>query len=168
MSAGIGAFAGQNLGAASLGSAVMFDAASLGRVDGAFASQVVVFDAFVSNVDRTAKNPNMLWSGDKLWLIDHGAALYWQHSWDGGVGGADRSFAPIRDHVLLARADAISAAGDAMMRAITDELLADVTALVPGAWLHHPAGAYARHLAARRDSAAGFLAEAERARAQRI
>ena len=47
---------------------------------------MVAFDVLVSNVDRTVRNPNLLWCGGKLWLIDHGAALYWHHAWDGGIG----------------------------------------------------------------------------------
>ena len=66
-----------------LSGAVGYDVAARRPVDGALASRIVALDVFAVNVDRTARNPNLLWQGGELWLIDHGAALYWHHGWDG-------------------------------------------------------------------------------------
>ncbi|MEZ4496194.1 MAG: HipA family kinase [Thermomicrobiales bacterium] len=70
-------------------------------VDGALAAAIVWFDAFIMNVDRTAKNPNLLVWHDKLWMIDHGAALYVHHAWHDPDRVAMSRFAMIKDHVLL-------------------------------------------------------------------
>lgn len=103
------------------------------------ASAIVWFDAFTSNVDRSARNTNMLIWHRRLWLIDHGAALYFHHAWD--ADGSDvrtRAVAPferIRDHVLLPFADRIAEA-DARCVAMLDETRIDrIVAQVPDAWL---------------------------------
>ena len=77
------ASAGLNLAMAFLPGAIGYDVAARRPVDGAFASLVMALDVFAANVDRTARNPNLLWSSGELWLIDLGAALYWHHGWDG-------------------------------------------------------------------------------------
>jgi hypothetical protein len=157
---------GSNLGLGFLPAALPFDPAA-DRVDGAVASRIVAFDAFLSNVDRTARNPNLLWSGGRLWVIDHGAALYWHHAWDGGLAGADARFPMIREHVLLPWADDLAGAGAAALRAISDEAIDDAAGAIPGDWLVAPATreAYAARLRARRDAAPAYLDEAARARA---
>jgi hypothetical protein len=169
--------AGLNLGVGYLGGAVGFDPAARAPVAGALASLIVAFDAFVMNVDRTIRNPNLLWWRGDLWLIDHGAALYWHHDWDGTAAGADRPFALIRDHVLLPAADGLAAAGARLGDRLTDEAIDDALALVPDGWLTAPASAdgpaarrtaYAAHLRARRRAAPVFIEEAVRARAQRV
>jgi hypothetical protein len=169
--------AGLNLGVAYLAGAVGFDPAARVPVPGALASLIVAFDAFVMNVDRTVKNPNLLWWRGELWLIDHGAAFYWHHDWDGGTIGADRPFALIREHVLLPAADALADAGARLGDRLTDEAVDEALALVPDAWLTAPAAgagpaarraAYAAHLRARRQAAPTFIGEAVRARAQRV
>lgn len=165
---------GANVGLRFLSGACMFDAAApLPGLDPGFASRLVLFDAFVTNVDRTARNPNLLvWQGAP-WLIDHGAALYWQHDWDGGVDGADRRFPLIRDHVLLPWADALPQAAAWLREGLTDARIDAAVADVPAAWLHDdPAAAeprrhaYAAFLRARRDAAQGFVQEAIDARAR--
>src|SRR5204863_4287956 len=109
--------------------------------DGALASLIVALDVFAANVDRTARNPNLLWKDDRLWLIDHGAALYWHHGWEASDPPADlavsaaRPFTRVGDHVLLPQADQLPAAGAALGAALTDEVLARAVALVPGGWL---------------------------------
>jgi hypothetical protein len=105
---------GSNAALAYLPAALGFDAAARNALPGAFASLVVALDAFTMNVDRTARNPNLLWSGGALWLIDHGAALYWHHDWNGSTVGSDRPFPLVRDHVLLRGADTLAAAGSTL------------------------------------------------------
>jgi len=109
-----------------------------------FASQVLWFDALVQNVDRTWRNPNLLvWHGN-IWLIDHGAALYFHHNWP--TADPKRPFAAA-EHVLRDRATALGAAHGALAPRITADLLAEVTALVPPEWFgDRGADAYAEHL----------------------
>src|SRR5258708_1662399 len=102
---------GSNAALAYLPTALGFDAAARNPIPGAFASLVVALDAFTMNVDRTARNPNLLWSGGSLWLIDHGAALYWHHDWNGSTAGSDPPVPLVRAHLLLPRAAALPAAG---------------------------------------------------------
>lgn len=158
------ASAGTNVGLAFLPQALMFDPAADRWPDAATASGIVALDAFAMNVDRTARNPNLLWSGDTLYCIDHGAALYWHHDWDGGSQGFDRPFPLVRQHVLLSRADALPQAMAALRQRLTDAAIADAVAAVPPDWrLGIAADAYVHFLVARRDSTA-FEQEALRAR----
>jgi hypothetical protein len=156
------ASAGVNLGLELLPGAMMFDPAARDAVDDELASRTVALDAFVMNVDRTARNPNLLWWRGGLWLIDHGAALLWHHRWDGGVDGAARPFPLLRQHVLLPWARSLAAdAGRwaAELARLDDALLARVAADLPADWLAGgpDAGAYVAFLAARRDGAARYL-----------
>ncbi len=162
------ASAGVNVALAYLPGALMYDPAAGVEVDAATASRIVVFDAYVTNVDRTARNPNLLWCDAQLWLIDHGASLYWQHDWDGGLAGADRSFAMIAQHVLLPFADALDEAGAALRAVVDEDLLRGVLGEVPDALLPDDADrwreAYVQYLLARIDAAHTFIDEARRAR----
>lgn len=163
------ASAGLNLGFDYLPGAVMFDPVAW-QPDGGLASDIVWFDAFVMNVDRTARNANLLVWHRQLWLIDHGAALYFQHDWQGGAERSRDPFPRIRDHVLLPFADQLPAA-DARLRArLTAAACAQAVELVPEAWL--PAGprrrGFAEFLAQRLESSATFVQEAVRARSQLI
>ncbi|HEX4404068.1 MAG TPA: HipA family kinase [Polyangia bacterium] len=173
------ASAGVNVALAYLPSALAFDPAPAARVviPGALASLIVALDAFTMNVDRTARNPNLLWSGGQLWLIDHGAAFYWHHDWDGGVAGAARPFPLIRDHVLLPWADALASAGETLRARLDDATIARVLSFIPDDWfvatpeLPTPAAqraAYAAFLGARRAATNVFIEEAVRARAARV
>jgi HipA-like kinase len=113
-----------------------------------FASQVLWFDALVQNVDRTWRNPNLLvWHGD-IWLIDHGAALYFHHNWP--TADPKRPF-DARDHVLGDRGAAgLEAAHAALAPLVTETLLQEVTGLVPPDWFgDRGAGAYVEYLALR-------------------
>jgi len=160
----IEASAGENLGVDFLPGALPFTAAAP-SVDPAWAAEVVWLDALITNVDRTPRNPNLLcWHG-RVWLIDHGAALYRQHAAEDLAAEAHRPFPAIRDHVLLPSAGSIAEA-DARcaprldvgtVRAVVDE--------VPDDWLTGPRrAAYADYLCARLDGARAFAAEAEEAR----
>jgi len=165
---------GLNMGLRYLSGALMLDAATPGPgLDGRLASRIVMFDAFTTNVDRTARNPNLLEQAGRLWLIDHGAALYWHHDWDGGLAGADRKFPLVKDHVLLRWADALPEAAEWLLHGLPDETLEAAVAEVPAAWLDEdPAAAEARraayvaYLRARREAAQGFVQEAIDARAR--
>src|ERR1700744_3079913 len=98
------ASAGLNLALDYLPGSVMFDPAARPVVDPTIASRAVWFDAFVTNVDRTARNPNLLWWHKTLYFIDHGASLYFHHDWHDLERKALTPFAPIRSHVLLPKA----------------------------------------------------------------
>jgi hypothetical protein len=163
----IRASAGLNLALDFLPGAVMFDALAE-RPDPLLASSIVWFDAYVSNVDRTPRNANLLVWHRQLQLIDHGAALYFQHGWD----GTDRSqdpFARIRDHILLPFASALDEADALLTARITPELIAELTDLVPQEWLGGNAReAYAEHLRRRLAEPRAFTREAVRAHAQLV
>ena len=134
---------GLNLGVDFLPGSVGFD--PLGwTADRDFASQVLWFDALVHNVDRTWRNPNLLVWHRNIWLIDHGAALYFHHNWP--TADPKRPF-DARDHVLAERATALRQAHAALAPRITEPLLMEVTGLVPDEWFgDRGAGAYVEHL----------------------
>jgi HipA-like protein len=118
--------------------------------DADLASQVLWLDALVQNVDRTWRNPNLLvWHGE-IWLIDHGAALYFHHNWPTANPLARFDAG---EHVLRAAATRLAGAHAALAPKITQELLEEVTGLVPGAWFGDgTAGAYVSHLLQRAPS----------------
>jgi hypothetical protein len=162
------ASAGVNVGLAYLPGALMYDPAAGVEVDGATASRIVAFDALVMNVDRTARNPNLLWCESELWLIDHGASLYFQHDWDGSTAGADRPFTLVAQHVLLHAADALDDAAAALRISIDEHALRDIVAHVPDALLPEDPdrwrAAYLQYLLARVSATDIFIGEAKRAR----
>jgi hypothetical protein len=172
----IRASGGLNLALDYLPSAVTFDPLAF-RPDPALAARVVWFDAFTTNVDRTARNSNLMVWHDRLWLIDHGAALYVHHQWDGWLERARGAFPLIRDHVLLPFADGLEAADAAMSAAITEAAVAGVVALVPDDWLEPDPlfadaaaqrDAYRRYLCERLRAPRAFAEEALRARARAV
>lgn len=104
--------------------------------DARLASAIVWFDALVTNVDRTARNTNLLIWHRSLWLIDHGASLYVHHSWDGGFLEKSRTpFAGIREHVLLPWASRIAEIDGELAAMLTVEAIEEVVALIPESWL---------------------------------
>ena len=162
----IKASAGLNLAMDYLPGAVNFDPVAE-QPDADLASRIVWFDAFVMNVDRTARNANLLtWHGQP-WLIDHGASLYFHHGWDGGLGRSGDPFPRIRDHVLLPFAAELPAADARHGRRLTPQVLARVTDDVPDAWLADVSRrtAYAAFLEQRLKQRQIFVEEARRARA---
>jgi hypothetical protein len=125
---------GANLGVDFLPGALPFTAAAAGSLGPATAADVVWFDALVMNVDRTARNPNLLaWHG-RTWLIDHGAAFYRQHGDSPLANSARAPFAHIRDHVLLARAGPIGDADERLADGAAGAVSSSV-AQVPDEWL---------------------------------
>jgi hypothetical protein len=159
----IEASAGENLGVDFLPGALPFTTAAP-AVDPRWAAEVVWLDALITNVDRTPRNPNLLcWHG-RVWLIDHGAALYRQHAGDDLVAEASRPFAPIGQHVLLPAAASIVDAHERCAPRLGPDVVRAVVDQVPDAWLTaHPRDAYAAFLDARLTSGA-FAREAEEAR----
>lgn len=103
--------------------------------DAQLASAIVWFDAFVCNVDRTARNINMLIWHRRPWLIDHGASLYFHHAWKSGDQHATTPFALIRDHALLGYAGALAETDARMRSLLTSRQFADIVALIPDSWL---------------------------------
>ena len=126
----IRASAGLNLALDFLPGSVMFDPV-VEKPDPLLASQIVWLDAYVSNVDRTARNANMLMWHGKLWLIDHGAALYFQHAWHGESERAGDPFSRIKDHILLPFAGALPEADRIMAGRITPAVIEGIMAKVP-------------------------------------
>jgi hypothetical protein len=113
--------------------------------DSTLASRIAWFDALVTNVDRTPRNTNLLIWHDRLWLIDHGASLYFHHNWPARDGKAleaasRRPFTPIRDHVLLPFANSISEADAALAPRLTPEVLRSIVDLIPPEWLAEEPG----------------------------
>ena len=161
----IAASAGTNLGVDFLPGSLAFAPPCLEHVTPERAADIVFFDALVTNVDRTPRNPNLLlWHG-QVWLIDHGAALYLQHTGNDLAAMAGRPFPMIRDHVLLAHAGASGEAAERLAPRVTRELLAELLELVPAAWLEPAARAgYVAYLAARAAAAPRVAAEIEAAR----
>src|ERR1700722_15504458 len=103
--------------------------------DEQLASAIVWFDAFVCNVDRTARNVNMLIWHRRLWLIDHGAALYFHHAWNRHDRHAANPFALIKDHVLLKFASRLEEADAEIRACIVVDKIAGIVQLIPDAWL---------------------------------
>jgi hypothetical protein len=165
---------GLNLGLDFLPGAIAFEAA-LGGPTAELASRIVWFDAFVANVDRTARNTNLLWWHKQLYLIDHGAALYYQHDWDEFAARAGDRFTAVRKHVLLPLARALPAADAALAARLDEARLRAILADVPDAWLADvpggPAAArevYVQFLSRRLHAPRAFVEEAVHARAQLV
>ena len=125
---------GLNLALHYLSGAVTFEPA-VTIVDAIAASSIVWLDALLMNVDRTARNTNMLLWRKELWLIDHGAALYFHHSWQNWQQQALSPFKLIKDHVLLPRATVLAAADATAKAILTEEVITSIVALVPDSWL---------------------------------
>ncbi|MDH6501022.1 HipA family kinase [Streptomyces sp. SAI-149] len=124
---------GTNLGMDFLSGALGFDPLAF-PVNPAEAGRIVWFDALVNNVDRSWRNPNLLWWKREVWLIDHGATMIWQHNWPGAEKSAARPY-DASDHVLAPFAPEVAAAAADLAPRVTEDLLAEVTAEIPDAWL---------------------------------
>jgi hypothetical protein len=157
---------GANLGMDFLPGAATYSPAAGWSPDPGLAAEIVWFDALLTNVDRTPQNPNLLLWHDRLWLIDHGAAIYLQHGGLRPAEHAGRPFPQIAEHVLLPIADSIVEADERLAPKIDRALLEAVVALVPEDWF---AGAhaeiYVEYLSRRLEEPRDFVQEAERARA---
>ena len=158
----IAASGGLNVGLDFLPGSLTYNPAAGPPPDPDLAAAVVWIDAFCTNVDRSPQNPNLLlWHG-RIWLIDHGAALYLQHAWEDPPAEAQRPFPAIRNHVLLPCASDVTQAGERLApRLDVDAALAHV----PGDWFApHDRAAYAEYLRRRLAPPRAFAAEDEEAR----
>jgi hypothetical protein len=162
--------AGLNVALDYLPGALNWEPALAPPPDRELAAAVVWFDAFVTNVDRTPRNPNLLRWHRQVYLIDHGAALYFHHDWRDHMARARSPFAMIRNHVLLPLAGDLRAADAALAPRVTEAALRDIVAQVPDDWLAGEATpdqtrrGYVEHLLSRLAPPRLFVEEAVRAK----
>lgn len=148
---------GENFGLAFLSGALPYDPAADCLVDPALAANVVWLDAYLTNVDRTVRNTNLLmWEGG-LWLIDHGASLYVHHRWEGWQERIQSRFPQIKQHVLLPLASSLRAADERLRPLLPEDALRALVADVPDAWLGEEPGFADR--TALRDAYVTYLCE---------
>ena len=168
----IRASGGVNLGLDYLPGSAMFDPVAE-KPDADLASRIVWFDAYVTNVDRTPRNANMLMWHRRLWLIDHGASLYFHHAWTDMDQRSKDPFRLIKEHILLPFASTIENADKAMSAAITEEGIKGVVNLIPDDWMKDNSPfstieenrqAYVEYLTRRLEEPRPFVEEAIRAR----
>lgn len=125
---------GKNLGVHFLNGSITFDA-NVDIIGAEEASKIVWLDALLMNVDRTAKNTNMLVWHKELWMIDYGAALYFHHSWDNWEEQIEKPFVQIKDHVLLKQASEVAKIDQEYKGMFTRENIAKVLSAIPDEWL---------------------------------
>lgn len=162
---------GTNLGLHFLSGAINYDP-NVMKVDEDLASKVVWLDAYITNVDRTFRNTNMLMWYKELWLIDHGSSFFFHHSWINWEKQAVSPFEFIKDHVLLPQATQIEKADEELKPLVTDEFIDKLVNLIPDEWLnfdwnHTPEElrkVYADFLKIRRDNSEIFVKEVQNAR----
>lgn len=163
---------GLNLALHYLSGAVTYDA-SVNDTDAVLASQIVWLDAFITNVDRTFKNTNLLMWHKELWLIDHGACLYFHHSWSDWQKHALSPFSLIKDHVLLPKASQLESVNTTYKALLTDAVLKAIVEMIPDDWLTWEGTqqtsqdirqVYYEFLTTRRDHSDNFIKEAQHAR----
>jgi hypothetical protein len=160
---------GENFGLAYLPGALAFDPAVDRTIDGDLAAAIVWFDALITNVDRTVRNTNLLVWHEQVWLIDHGASLYFHHNWNGWESRIQSLFPLIKDHVLLHVAGDLAVADSRLRPRATEAAIRAVVDDVPGDWLsEEPAvgdaaavrDAYVTYLTERLNGPRGWLQEA--------
>ncbi|MFC6998728.1 HipA family kinase [Rufibacter roseus] len=163
---------GLNLGLHYLSGAITFDAL-VNSVDAALASKIVWLDCLITNVDRTPRNTNMLMWHKELWLIDHGAAFYFHHSWNNIEEQGKKPFPQVKDHVLLPKASELEAADAEAKKILTPERVEAIVSLIPDDWLLKDAPfetfqehrqAYLNFLLTRLAHSETFVKEAQHAR----
>lgn len=125
---------GLNLGVHYLSGSITYDPV-VDKVDSLLASKIVWLDSLITNVDRTARNANMLMWNKELWLIDHGASLYFHHAWSNWEAHAQQAFSQIKDHVLLPFANHLEEADSEMRLLITPEVIELIVGSIPNVWL---------------------------------
>ena len=126
---------GLNLALHYLSGSITYDPI-VNKVDSNLASKIVWLDCLLTNMDRTARNTNMLFWHKELWLIDHGASLYFHHSWQNWQEQAIRPFTLVKDHVLLAQATDLEKVDLELKKILTPELVKAVLAIIPDGWLN--------------------------------
>ncbi len=125
---------GLNLGLHYLSGAIAFDTSV--KIDHELASKIVWLDAFITNIDRTYKNTNLLMWHKELWVIDNGASFYFHHNWQNFDAAAKTPFKYIKDHVLLPRASKLDEADAFAKTVLNDEIFREIVNLIPDEWLH--------------------------------
>ena len=165
---------GLNLALHYLSGSITFDP-TVTTVESRLASQIVWLDCLLTNMDRTCRNTNMLLWHKELWLIDHGACLYFHHSWQNWEEQALRPFVLIKDHVLLNKATELNLVHKEYRSLLTPECIQSIVDLIPDVWLtgvfetcEEHRNAYARFLNARISNSAIFVTEAQNARERLI
>ena len=167
---------GTNMGLAFLSGSTTFDPAAGDTESSDTASMIVWLDAFVMNVDRTTRNPNLLSYLHETWLIDHGASLYFHHDWESAESKVASPFELVRDHVLLPWADDMTGASRFAHQKISEAELMRIVDLVPAEWLtlnnDVPAEEwrerYVRFLTERLENSVLFEEEVRRARSSSL
>src|SRR5690554_759630 len=163
---------GLNLALHFLSGALTFDPV-VTEVEEELASKIVWLDAFITNIDRTVKNTNMLIWHKELWLIDHGATFYFHHSWGDWKKAAQSPFPYIKDHVLLPQATKVEEINSEMISLFPDDKLLEITNLIPLDWLNWEGtdmnpeeirNVYYQFLVLRRDNANNFVKQIQDAR----
>lgn len=165
---------GRNLAAHYLSGAVTFDPV-VTPIDAALASRIVWLDSLLLNVDRTARNTNLLWWHREVWVIDHGASLYFHHSWQDWEQ-RPKPFPRIKDHVLLPAATQLREINDSCRQVLSPEVIKEIVSLIPDEWLDDTAfssateqrQAYWTFLTRRIADSDSFVDEAIYERAQRF
>ncbi|MEZ5041905.1 MAG: HipA family kinase [Saprospiraceae bacterium] len=132
---------GLNIGLHYLSGAITYDPL-VSNADALSASKVVLLDSMITNVDRTARNTNLLNWNKALWLIDHGASLYFHHSWESWKAHAHKTFPAIKEHVLLTKATMLDQASTDIKAAVTPQTIAAIVSLIPDDWLIDAADSY--------------------------
>ncbi|MBE9156687.1 aminotransferase class I and II [Nodosilinea sp. LEGE 06152] len=172
----IRASVGLNLALDYLPSSITFDPVAQ-QPDAALASAIVWLDAYVTNIDRTARNTNMLMWHRRLWLIDHGVALYFHHNWSNYLERSRTPFPGIKDHVLLRFASQLPEVDATMTAQLTPDVITHIVNLIPESWLlegspftnsQHHREAYIEYLLKRLEPPHAFLEEAIRARSRHL
>ena len=167
---------GLNLALHYLSGAITYDPGAV-KIDPKLSSEIVWLDAFLTNIDRTFRNTNMLMWHQELWLIDNGASLYFHHNWDNWEKNALSPFVMIKDHVLLPQASELDEVNERFKAILTDDVLREIVELIPEDWLHwndtdltptESKDVYFQFLILRRDNSDNFLNEAKNARAKVI
>lgn len=157
---------GLNLALDYLPGSIMYDPL-IEKPSGELASRIVWFDAFTANVDRTPRNANMLWWHNAVWLIDHGAALFYQHDWDRFAENSANPFKQIKDHMLLPFADQLEKVDGDMKEKIIPEVLKEIVGLIPDEWMERgkeDRSRYIEFLTNRLETSRNFVEEALDAR----
>ena len=162
---------GLNLALHYLSGAINFDPV-VNKIDALLASQIVWLDALLMNVDRTARNTNLLMWRKELWLIDHGASLYFHHSWSNWQEQSVKPFVQIKDHVLLKWARELEKVNEVFHSVLNEEKILSIVRLVPDEWLRSESTpnananpkVYEEFLLSRISHSENFIKEAQHAR----
>lgn len=166
---------GLNLAMHYLQGSITYDPA-VNLTDPLLASKIVWLDCLLTNVDRTYRNTNMLIWNRELWLIDHGAALYFHHNWNTWQVHATKPFLLVKDHVLLPHATALAEADVEMKKYITPNVIMAIVSAIPDEWITNTFSEpiatvkdiYAQYIITRLHHSAQFINEAIDARKQLI